>query len=127
MHLDHSNLLTLRLLRNEHFFSKNIKSLKELSPDSTDVMCKLEIDKYIERPRVIPNISLIEYVADYNKKKRRKKSHVVRYVHYNHYWHPKSNYGEQLLIFFHLLKVKNLSRNTTKRGMMHTLHMKKTF
>ena len=63
--------------------------MKELSLDATDVMYKSEIDKYIERPRVIHNISLIEYVADYNINKRRKKSHVVRYVHYNQHRDPK--------------------------------------
>lgn len=93
------------------FVLKNIKSLKKLSPDSLDVMCKSEINKYIERPKVIHNFNLIEYIADYNSNKRRKISHVVRYVDYSQHREPKNYYREHYYyykIFFHLLKLKNL-------------------
>ena len=82
------------------FVLKNIKSLKELSPNFTNVMCKSKIDKYIKRPRVIHNISLIKHVADYSINKRRKKSYVVRYVHYNQHRDPENYYRRQLLLFF---------------------------
>jgi hypothetical protein len=65
-------------------------------------MCPSIIDKYIQRFNYLSNISLIEFVAYYdivNLRKKRKKCHIIRYVHYNEQQDPKNYYKEQLLLF----------------------------
>ncbi len=49
-------------------------------------MSLLIIDKYIKRPNYLSNISLIDFVANYdivNLRKKKKKIHIICYVHYN--------------------------------------------
>jgi hypothetical protein len=65
-------------------------------------MCPLIIDKYIKRPNYLSNIFLIEFVANYNIvnfREKRKKSHIICYVHYNEHRDPENYYREQLLLF----------------------------
>ena len=40
--------------------------LLKLEPESTDIMCKSIIDKYIERPHSLKNVCLAEYVSNYS-------------------------------------------------------------
>jgi hypothetical protein len=68
------------------FVLKNVTSLKTLPLDFVDIMCPSIVDKYIKRPNYLSNISLIEFVANYdipNLREKRKKSHVFHYVHFN--------------------------------------------
>jgi hypothetical protein len=86
MHLEHLNLFNTSPLQECAFVLKNIASLKTLSLDSTDIMCSSIIDKYIKRLNYLSNISLIEFVANYdivNLEEKRKKPHIIHYVHYN--------------------------------------------
>ncbi len=49
-------------------------------------MCLLIIDKYIKSPNYLSNISVIEFVANYdivNLRKKKKKSQIICYMHYN--------------------------------------------
>jgi hypothetical protein len=48
------------------FVLKNVASLNTLALDSTNIMCPSIIDKYIKRPNYLSNISLIEFVANYD-------------------------------------------------------------
>jgi hypothetical protein len=92
---------------------KNVTSLKTFPLDSTNIMCSSIIDKYIKKPNYLSNISLIEFVANYdivNLREKRKKSHIIHYVRYNEHQDPKKYYREQLLLFIpffdneHILK-----------------------
>jgi len=70
--------------------------------DSTYIMCSLIIDKYIKRPNYLSNISLIEFVANYdivNLRKKKEKTHIICYVHYNEHRDLKKYYRKQLLLF----------------------------
>ncbi len=65
-------------LQEHAFVLKNVESLKTFPSDSTYIMCLLVIDKYIKRHKYLFNISLIEFVANYDivnlrKKKKKKK------------------------------------------------------
>jgi hypothetical protein len=53
-------------LQEHAFVLKNIASLKTLPLDSTNIMPPSIIDKYIKRPNYLSNISLIEFVANYD-------------------------------------------------------------
>ncbi len=80
-------------LQKRAFVLKNVASLKTFPLDSTDIMCPSIIDKYIKRPDYLSNISLIEFVANYdivNLRKKRKKSYIICYVHYNEHQNPKN-------------------------------------
>jgi hypothetical protein len=89
-------------LQEHAFVLKNVSSSKTLPLDSTNIMCPSIIDKYIKRPNYSSNISLIEFVANYdivNLRKKRKKSHIIHYVHYNEHCDLENYYKEQLLLF----------------------------
>ncbi len=45
---------------------KNVASLKTFPLDFTYIMCLSIIDKYIKRPNHLSDISLIEFVANYD-------------------------------------------------------------
>jgi hypothetical protein len=73
------------------FVLKDVKSLKQLPSNSTNIMCLSIIDKYIERFNYLSNVSLIEFVANHdmiNINKKRHKYHIIRYVHYNEHHDP---------------------------------------
>jgi hypothetical protein len=81
---------------------KNVASLKTLPLDSTNIMCPSIINKYIKRPNYLSNISLIEFVANYdivNLRGKRKKNHTICYVHYNEHQNQKKYCRKQLLLF----------------------------
>ena len=40
--------------------------LLKLEPELTDIMCKSIIDRYIERPHILKNVCLAEYVSNYS-------------------------------------------------------------
>jgi hypothetical protein len=64
-------------LQERAFVLKNVASLKTHPLDSTYIMCSSIIDKYIKRPNYLCNISLIEFVANYdivNLKGKKKKN-----------------------------------------------------
>jgi hypothetical protein len=89
-------------LQEHAFVLKDVKSLKKLPSNSTNIMCPSIIDKYIKRPNSLFNVSLIEFVANHdvvNVNKKRDKFHIICYVHYNEHRDPKSFYKEQLLLF----------------------------
>ncbi len=88
--------------------------------DSTNIMCQPIIDKYIKNPNYLFNISFIEFVANYdivNIRKKRKKSHIIRYEHYNEHQNLDNYHREQilLLIFFfdneHIFKCDHFTWN----------------
>jgi hypothetical protein len=84
-------------LQEHAFVLKNVASLKTLPLDSTNIMCPSIIDKYIKRPNYILYISLIRFAANYdivNLRGKRKKSHIIHYVHYNEHQDPKIYYRE---------------------------------
>jgi hypothetical protein len=73
------------------FVLKDVKSLKNLPSNSTDIMCPSIIDKYMKRPNSLSNFSLIEFVVDHdvvNVNKKKHKSHIICYVHYNEHCDP---------------------------------------
>jgi hypothetical protein len=47
--------------------------------DSTNIMCPSIIDKYIKRPNYLSNISLIEFVANYDIVNLKKKKEKILY------------------------------------------------
>jgi hypothetical protein len=53
-------------LQEHAFVLKNVASLKTFPLDSTNIMCPSIIEKYIKRPNYLCNISLIEFVANYD-------------------------------------------------------------
>jgi hypothetical protein len=68
------------------FVLKDVKSLKALPSNSTNIMCPSIIDKYIKRHNSLSNVSLIEFVVKHdmvNVNKKRHKYHIIRWVHYN--------------------------------------------
>jgi hypothetical protein len=84
------------------FALKDMKSLKTLPSNSTNIMCSSIIDKYIKRPNYLSNVSFIEFVTNHdmaNVNKKRHKSHIIHYVHYNEHCDPKNFYNEKLLLF----------------------------
>jgi hypothetical protein len=85
-------------------------------------MCLSIIDKYTKRPNHLSNISFIEFVANYDivyLRKKRKKSHIICYVHYNEHWDLENYYRKQLLLFIpffdneHTLKGDHSTLNAT--------------
>ncbi len=63
--------------------------------DFINIMCLSIIDNYIKRPNYLSNISLIEFVAYYdivNLRKKRKKCHVICYMHYNEHQNLENYY-----------------------------------
>jgi hypothetical protein len=90
-------------LQEHAFVLKNVASLKTFPLDSTNIMCPSIIDKYIKRPNYyLSNISLIEFVANYDivyLKGKRNKSHIIHYVHYNEHRDPKNYHRKQMLLF----------------------------
>jgi hypothetical protein len=82
-------------------------------------MCLSIIDKYIKRPNYLSNISFIEFVANYdtiNLRNKKKKSHIIFYVHYNEHQNPKNYYGSRknIIPFFeHILKGDHSTWNAT--------------
>jgi len=68
------------------FVLKDVKSLKTLPSNSTNIMCSSIIDKYIKRHNSLSNISFIEFVIDHemvNVNKKRHKYNIIHCVHYN--------------------------------------------
>ncbi len=79
-------------LQERAFVLKNVASFKTFPLDSIDITCPSIIDKYIKRPNYLFNISLIEFVANYdivNLREKKKKSHIICCVHYNEHQDPK--------------------------------------
>jgi hypothetical protein len=79
------------LLQEHAFVLKDVKSLKNLPSNFTNIMCPSIIDKYIKRPNSLFNVSLIEFVVDHdvvNVNKKRHISHIICYVHYNEHCDP---------------------------------------
>ncbi len=66
-------------LQERAFVLKNVASLKTLILDSTNIMCPSIIDKYIKRPNYLSNISLIEFVANYDIVNLKKKKEKILY------------------------------------------------
>jgi hypothetical protein len=53
-------------LQERAFVLKDITSLKNLPSNSIDIMCASIVDKYIKRPNSLFNVSLIEFVENYD-------------------------------------------------------------
>lgn len=85
------------------FILKPQYQLLKLDKECTEVMCKSIIDKYIDRPDNLENICLAAFVADYNHSKNkisiRKKSKIIRFVHYNKIKDMENWCREQLLLY----------------------------
>jgi hypothetical protein len=84
------------------FVLKDVKSLKALSSNFTNIMCSSIIDEYIKRPNFLFNVYFIEFVIYQdmvNVNKERHKCHIIHYVHYNEHCDPKTFYNEELLLF----------------------------
>jgi hypothetical protein len=90
--------------------------------DFINIMCLSIIDKYIKRPNYLSNISLIEFVTNYdivNLRKKRKKSHIICRMHYNEHQDQENYYRKLLLLFIpffdtkHTFKSDHSTWNTT--------------
>jgi hypothetical protein len=66
-------------LQEHAFVLKNVTSLKTFPLDSIDIMCASIVDKYIKRPNYLPNISFIEFVANYDIPNLREKGKNLMY------------------------------------------------
>jgi hypothetical protein len=89
-------------LQERAFVLKNVELLKTLPLDSTNIMCPSIIDKYVKRNNFLFNISLIEFVVDcdtMDDTKRKRKFHVIHYVHYNEHCDTRRNVVHSNLIF----------------------------
>ncbi len=66
---------------------KSQVALNELEPNSTDIMCSLIIDKYINHRNQYELLSLVEFNYFYNIKKKFNTSQTqnIRFVNYNKY------------------------------------------
>ena len=83
------------------FVLKSTSNLLQLHDDSTDIMSKSIIQKYLERPKKLENCTLADIVAMYNYQnsyKIRKKQRIIRYVCYNKHRDPQNYYREILLL-----------------------------
>ncbi len=110
------------------FALKDVKSLKTLPSNSTNIMCSSIIDKYIKRPSYLFNVSFIEFVTNHdmvNVNKKRHKYHIIHYVHYNEHCDSKNFYNEKLLLFILFFIMIILSRAIIAHGIMHTTCIKK--
>ncbi len=77
--------------------------LLNLEPESTDIMCKSIIDRYIERPHSLKNVCLAEFVSNYSWSSKKiikcRKSKIIRFVHFNKYKDVENWAREQLLLY----------------------------
>ncbi len=91
------------LLQERAFVLKNVTSLKTLPLDVINIMCPSIIDKYIKRTNYLSNISFIEFVANCdiaNLREKRKKSHIIHYVHSNEHRDLENYYKKHLSLFY---------------------------
>lgn len=90
-------------LEERAFVLKPQTVLNQLEDDSTDIMCSSIIDKYIDRPKNLDALSLVEFVSYYNvmKKKNSKRLRplIIRYVNFNKHKDHENWSREQLLLF----------------------------
>ncbi len=80
------NFINTSPLQECAFVLKDVKSLKALPSNSTNIMCPSVIDKYIKMHNSLSNVSLIELVVEHdmvNFNKKRHKYHIIHCVHYN--------------------------------------------
>jgi hypothetical protein len=59
---------------------KDVKSLKKLPSNSTNIVCLSFIDKYKKKLNYLSNVSLIEIVADHDMINVNKKRHKFLYI-----------------------------------------------
>jgi hypothetical protein len=81
---------------------KDVKPLKALPSNSTNIMHMSINDKYIKRPNCLSNVFLIGIVVDHdiiNVNKKKHKSHIIHYVHYNEH-HDPNFFNKKTLILF---------------------------
>ncbi len=88
------------------FALKDVKSLKALPSNSTNIMCPSIIDKYIKWPNFLSNVSFIEFITNHdmvNVNKERHESYIIYYVHYNEHCDPRlfimNNYYYLILFY----------------------------
>jgi hypothetical protein len=64
------------------FVLKSQVALNEMKPDSTNIMCSLIVDKYINRPNQYESLSLAEFIFFITLKKNSKhcKPKIIRFV-----------------------------------------------
>jgi hypothetical protein len=90
-------------LQERAFVLKPQQQLLKLNKESTDVMCKSIVDKYIDRPNGLKNICLAEFVANYNHNRNtisiQNKPKIIRFVHYNQFKDLENWAREQLLLY----------------------------
>jgi hypothetical protein len=68
------------------FVLKSQVALNELKPKSTNSMCSLIINKYINRHNQYESLSLAKFNSFYNiKKSKHCKPKIIRFVNYNNY------------------------------------------
>jgi hypothetical protein len=85
-------------------------------------------DKYIKRPNCLSNVFLIEIVVDHdiiNVNKKKHKSHIMHYVHYNEHHDPNFFIKKYYYYLFLLLIMMILSRATIAHGIRHITCMEK--
>lgn len=71
-----------------HRIRKTLKELSSLDDDCTNIWKENWFDKYEKRPTTLENVTLAQFVANYNMRKKgeyykRKTSRVIRYRNYN--------------------------------------------
>jgi hypothetical protein len=90
-------------------------------------MCPSIIEKYIKKHKYLSNISFIEFVANYdivNFREKKKKPHIIHYVHYDEHQNPKKCYKEQLLLFIPFFDNEHTFKGDHPHGMHHITCMK---
>ena len=84
------------------FILKSQNELLKLDSESRDIMSPSCIDKYINRPINMENISLIQFVANYNYHAstltKLHKTKFVRFFHYNKFKDLENWAKEQILL-----------------------------
>jgi hypothetical protein len=99
---------------------KSQVALKELEPNSTDIICSSIIDKYINCFSQYESLSLAEFSFFYNIKKNKIskycKPKIIRFVNYNKYKDIENWLREQVLLYSPFLNLKNsqLETNVTE-------------
>jgi hypothetical protein len=90
-------------LQERAFVLKPEQQLLKLNKESTDVMCKSIVEKYIDRPNGLKDICLAELMANYNHNQNKisiwNKPKIIRFVYYNQFKDLENWTREQLLLY----------------------------
>jgi hypothetical protein len=86
------------------FVLKSQVALNELEPNSTNIMCSLIIEKYINHPNQYESLSLVKFSFFYNIRKKISKHckpKIIRFINYNEYKYIEKWSKEQFYYIHH--------------------------